>query len=270
MMDREKSWAIITGASSGLGVELAKELAARQSNLVLVARRRDPMEALAARLRAEFAIEVLVEPSDLGEPNAAKHLFDSLNAQHIDVRVLVNNAGFGLQGHFLDHDANHLRQMLQLDIIALTELTQLFAHQMREKGGGHVLLVASMAAYQPNPLYAAYGAAKAYVLSLGEALSVELAPLVNVTVLSPGLMETGFTAVAGHKITASQRWLLLSPPNVAKLGVQAMFNRRPSVVAGIINRLSIFLSRFFPRRLQAQMIFRMMKDSSFDGSTTRD
>lgn len=140
----------------------------------------------------------MVKAVDLAEPDSAAALQLRLDNREIEPSILVNNAGFGLSSAFLDQDPQRLRAMLQLDIVTLTELTQVFGKRMAGRGRGHILLVASLAACQPTPLLAAYGAAKAFVLSFGEALHAELAPKVSVTVLSPGLMDTGFFEVSGY------------------------------------------------------------------------
>lgn len=247
----ERGWAVVTGASSGLGVALAEELAARGYDLVLTARSEPPMRALADRLAAAHGVRTHVEPLDLVQPGAARVLCDRLDAAGIEPDALVNNAGFGLYGPFLDHDPDRLRTMLQLDIVALTELTQIVGRRMAARGRGRIMLVGSMAAYQPVGLLAAYAAAKAYVLSLGEALDAELAPAVTVTVLSPGLMDTGFNAMSGYQPPAAFERMKLTPAAVAAIGVDAMLAGR-SVIAGRLNKVMGFASRFAPRRLAAR------------------
>ena len=149
--------------------------------------------------------------------------------------------------------------MLQLDIVALTELTHVFGRRMADRGRGRILLVASLAAYQPAPLLAAYGAAKAYVLSLGEALHVELAPRVGVTVLSPGLMDTEFNDVSGYTMKPSMRRTLLPTGRVAEIGLDALFRGRSSVIAGRLNRAMAFSTRFLSRRFQARTVYRLSR-----------
>ncbi|WP_428394017.1 SDR family NAD(P)-dependent oxidoreductase [Lichenicoccus sp.] len=256
----KQNWALVTGASSGLGVALATALAARQSNLILVARREGPMRELAARLRDTFGVEAVVEAIDLSEANAAAALADRLDKRGVQVDILVNNAAFGLAGAFVEHDPERLRSMLSLDIVALTELTQLFGKRMAARGHGHILLVASLAAYQPTPLLAAYGAGKAYVLAFGMALHVELAPKVGVTVLTPGLMNTGFNEVSGFKPKAGalQR-TVLAPASVAEIGLDALFAGKSSVVAGRLNGIMAFSTRLMSRHQQAKMVLRMSK-----------
>ncbi len=261
MLEAGSRWALVTGASSGLGVAFAEALAARKTNLVLTARREAPMRDLAARLTREHGVAIVVEAADLAASGSAAALQDRLDTQGITPDVLVNNAGFGLSGAFLGQDLDRLREMLQLDIVSLTELTHLFAKRMAARGRGHILLVASMASFQPCPHLAAYAAAKAYVLSLGESLNLELAPKVGVTVLSPGLMDTGFNEVSGFRPAASVRPTVLLPKQVAQIGLDALFQSRPSVVAGRLNRVMSFTNRFTSRRLQAKMALRMSEGS---------
>lgn len=252
-------WAMVTGASSGLGIELARSLAARGNNLVLTARRETLMQELAAQLKQQHDVEVLVEPADLGMPDGAATLQHRLEERGIAPDILVNNAGFGLSGNFVDHDPDRLRAMLQLDIVSLTELAHVFGKPMVARGHGHILLVASMASYQPCPGLASYAAAKAYVLSFGEALHVELAPRVSVTVLSPGLMDTGFNAVSGFRPSPAARSTVLLPSEVARIGLDALFAGRPGVIAGRLNWVAAFSNRFTSRHLQAKVALRMSK-----------
>jgi hypothetical protein len=180
-------WALITGASSGLGLEFADLLAAQKVNLVLAARRQEPMEKLASDLRRKYGVDVLVEAIDLASSGAANRLKSSLDARSVAIDILLNNAGYGLHGDFLETPIERTVDMIQLDITALTELTYLFGRDMATRRSGHILLVASLLAFQAVPSYAAYAATKAYVLALGEALHDELRPHgVIVTTLCPG------------------------------------------------------------------------------------
>ena len=252
-------WALVTGASSGLGKEFARALAARKYNLILAARREEPMQALAAELRQRHGVEIVIEAIDLGAPASPADLHKRLDEQGIAPDILINNAAFGLSGDFLTQKPERLREMLQLDILSLTELTHLFGKRMAERGSGHILLVASLAAYSPIPLLAAYGAAKHYVLALGVALHVELAPKVGVTVVSPGLMDTGFNEVSGFQPKASMRPTVVSPAKVAEAGLKAMFAGKSSVIVGKINRLVAFSNRFTSRLMQANATYRWSK-----------
>ena len=257
MRNYQGRWALVTGASSGLGVEFARALAASKVNLVLTARREAPMRELAADLTRRHGVEVAVELADLGKPGSAAALQARIDERGIALDILINNAGFGLSGPFLDQDPERLQDMLQLDIVSLTELTRLFGKRMLARGDGWILLVASLASYQPTPHLASYAAAKAYVSSFGEALNVELAPKVGVTVLSPGLMDTGFNEVSGFRTPNSVKSTMLPPAEVASIGLEALFAGKPSVIAGRLNRMLAFSNRFTSRHLQAKLALRI-------------
>jgi uncharacterized protein len=247
----EGKWALVTGASSGFGLQFATLLAQKGANLVLVARRKEPMERLAERLQRDQRIDVIVESLDLSATAAAAQLKARIDARRIQIDVLVNNAGYGLYGQFLDQSVEQVREMLQLNMIAVTELTHFFGNEMSKRGSGHILFIASLLAYQATPGYGAYAASKAYVLLLGEALNAELKPHgVAVTVLSPGPTSTSFAEVAGQKNTPMIRVLMMDPAPVVRLGVDSMLQRRSSVVAGLLNKIIVFGNRFTPRSLQ--------------------
>ena len=215
-------WALITGASSGFGVEFATLLAERNANLVLVARRREPMEKLAEQLRQKHRVNVVVEGLDLVVPGAGAELKSRVDSRGMTIDVLVNNAGFGLYGNFVDQPLQKTLDMLQLNMLALTQITHVFANDMRKRRTGHILLIASLLGYQATPGYAAYAASKAYVLLFGEALHAELKQYgIGVTVLCPGPSATSFGAVAGQSDTAVLRMLMMEPRPVARRGIQA-------------------------------------------------
>ena len=251
MVGRE--WALVTGASGGLGAEFAKNLAQRGTSLVLAARSRQEMERLAGDLRPDYGVEVVVEPLDLSEQGSASELVERLDDRGIAPAILVNNAGFGLSGSFIDHDPVRLRAMLQLDVVSLAELTHILGRRMAASGGGRILLVGSMAAYQPVPNLAAYAAAKAFVLSLGEALNIEFAPEVAVTVLSPGVMDTAFHAVSGFEPSAAMNRMALAPTKVAQIGLDTLFAGKSGVIAGRLNKVMGFSSRLMSRHLVAKL-----------------
>lgn len=255
----KQGWAIVTGASSGLGIEFARALARKRTNLILVARREAPMQQLATELRSTYGVEVIVEARDLSQPDSAELLHDSLSRQGIAPEILINNAAFGMSGDFLSQEGTRIQEMLQLDVLAPVSLTHVFGRMMKERGSGHILLVASLAAYQPTPLMAAYGAAKAFVLAFGEALHVELAPTVGVTVVSPGLMETEFFAVSGYTPKEHLKKSMMTPKDVAELGIAAMFAGKPSLIVGRLNKLATLIARFLSRNTQAKLVYRMSK-----------
>jgi uncharacterized protein len=248
-------WALITGASSGFGLHFAALLAARSVNLVLVARRLEPMDELAETLRRTSG----VEPVDLSMPGAATDLKNRIDRHGIEIEVLVNNAGRGLYGDFLDQPLDTVRTMIDLNLTVVTELTHLFARDMVRRKTGHILLIASILGYQPTPGYVVYGATKAYVLLFGESLHAELKKHnVNVTVLSPGPAETSFAHVAGQRSTFVLRSLMIEPESVARAGIRAMLRRRSSVVAGFLNKLVIVSNRLTPRFVQGLIMQRAL------------
>lgn len=249
--------ALVTGASSGLGIALAEDLARRGYDLILTARSDAPMQALAARLRVSHGIAVTVAVADLSEPGSVAALVERLDGQGLNPTALIANAGFGLNEPFVSHDATRLTAMLQLNILSLAELAHVYGARMKAAGRGHIMFVASIAAFQPTPLIAAYGATKAFVLSLGQALHVELAPKVGVTVLCPGFMETGFGAAAGFNPSQMVRRTALSPEAVARMGVDAMLAGKPAIVAGVMNRIMVFATGLLPRMVSARIAHKM-------------
>jgi len=253
--------ALVTGASSGLGVDFARELAARGCRLVIVARREDRLKQLQQELQAAHGTDVTVVTLDLSQPEAPRALHDLLRQQKRDVDILVNNAGFGLFGRDVELPPRRSTEMLQLDVVALTQLTQLFARDMVKRGAGYILQVASTGAFQPSPSYAAYGAAKAYVLNYGHALNFELRGSgVSCTVICPGVTATEFLDVSGQKRNWFHNATMMSSPAVARAGVHAMLARRYLVVPGWFNALSAFLTRLTPRPVLAWLAARLMRN----------
>ena len=252
--------ALVTGASGGLGVAFARELAARGCALVLVARSDAPMQQLATELRAA-GVAVHVRPVDLADGAARDALAQGLAADGIAVDVLVNNAGFGVFGAFADSAWSRLDGMLAVDVVALTHLTRLFLSGMRERGFGRVLQVASTGAFQPTPSYAAYAAAKSYVLEFGYALDAELRGSgVRCTVVSPGVTATGFFEVSGQRATWYQRLTGMQPAAVARRGIDAMLAGRTGVVTGMVNALVAHSTRLMPRRVSAHVAGLLMRN----------
>ncbi|HVC52868.1 MAG TPA: SDR family oxidoreductase [Stellaceae bacterium] len=252
--------ALVTGASSGIGIELARSLARRGHDLVLTARRAPPMEALADELRGTGAA-VTVIVADLSQPGSAARLADDLAARGLAIDVLINNAGLGGAERFDRQDPMRIGEMLQVNIVALTELTRLLLPAMVARRSGRIMLVASTAAFQPGPRMAVYFASKAYVLSLGEALAYELRNTgVGVTVLCPGATESAFFIVAGaDKSLIAHKFRKMMPADtVAEIGCTALASRRRVVVAGVMNRLMTFAARLVPHRLTLPVTDRLM------------
>lgn len=253
-------WAIVTGASSGLGLPFAWSLARRGYSLVLVARSEAPMRTLAQQILTDHPdLHVHVHPKDLSQPKAAAELMDALAQMQISPTVLINNAGRGLMGPLIKQDAATLRAMIELNILSLVELSLLAAKAMSRQSEGYILQVASMASLGPTPGLAAYGASKAFVRSFGEALHAELAPRVTVTTFLPGLMDTGFNdAAGGYEAPGWARATVIMPEQAAEIGLEALFKHRSSVISGRLNRLMAAVSRFTSRRSQARMLARQM------------
>ena len=251
--------ALITGASSGLGADFARDLARRGCNLILVARREDLLRGLSEEITGKHGVQVDIVPLDLTEPNAAEQLFDRLKAESREIDVLVNNAGYGVFGEFIEIPWERERNMLELDIVVLTHMTKLFVKPMVERGFGYILQVASIGAYQPSPTYATYSAAKSYVLSFGEALRYELRRTgVQCTVVSPGIVATAFRDVAGQQTTLYQRLLMMESPDVVRIGVDAMLKGRATVIPGWLNALTVWSNRFVPHRISIPLTHRLM------------
>jgi short-subunit dehydrogenase len=217
-------WALVTGASSGFGEEFARQYAAQGRPLVLVARRLEKLETLATELRETYRVDVIVEQVDLSNVAAVIQLHQRLRERGIGIDILINNAGHGLQGTFVDGTLDAALAMLQLDVVSLTAVTHVFAQDMRTRGRGKILLVASMLAYQGVEKFAVYAAAKAYVLRLGEALHRELKrDGITVTVLCPGMSDTGFATAAQQKITPALKLLMMQPAPVVRAGIRALW-----------------------------------------------
>ncbi|AKK00650.1 short-chain dehydrogenase [Pseudomonas chlororaphis] len=259
MKSNDNSWVLITGASSGFGEEFARQYAAQGKSLVLVARRLDKLEALSAQLRERFGIEILVEQVDLSSVPAIIELHKRLGQQGIVVDVLINNAGHGLQGPFIDHAVDQSLAMINLDIASLTVMTRLFAQDMRIRRRGHILQVASLLSYQGVKHFAVYSAAKAYVLRFCEALHQELkADGVVVTALCPGMSDTGFAQSASQKLTPVLRKVMMQPQPVVRAGIRALQAGRMSVVPGFGNKALTVLTWATPRWLHQRLMANVM------------
>ena len=258
--DLHDKWALVTGASSGLGVDFAQLLAARGANLVLVARRSEPMKTLAAELKRRHGTHCHVIAMDLARPGVGAELHAKVIARRVAIDILVNNAGFGVFGDFVDQPLASETRMLQLNVVALTELTHVFAADMVKRGSGRILLVGSLGGFQPLPRYAAYAASKAYVLSFGEALHEELKDRgVVVTVLCPGVTATNFLAVSGQENMPLPDMLTMQSRPVAEIGLKALDAGQASVVPGLPNQATAFANRILPRSLFPRLAYRLLK-----------
>jgi len=259
MKTPDKSWVLITGASSGFGEEFASQYAERGHSLVLVARRLDRLQRLSEALRQQFRVDVVVERVDLSDVAAVSQLHQRLRERGIAIDILINNAGHGLQGPFLDGQLDAALAMVQLDVASLTAVTHVFAQDMRTRGRGKILLVASLLAYQGVQNFAVYSAAKAYVLRLGEALHRELKrDGITVMALCPGMSDTGFAAAAQQKITPALKLLMMQPAPVVRAGIRALDAGRMSVVPGLANKAMVIFIWATPRWLHQAVLSHAM------------
>lgn len=241
--------ALITGASSGIGLELAKLFAKDGYDLVLVARSEGKLNQLKGELEAQYGIRGTVIAMDLGKPEEAYRLKEELKGKHIEIDVLVNNAGFGLYGAFDETDLEDELSMIDINIKALTALTKLFLPGMKERGRGKIMNVASSAAFQPGPLMAVYYATKSYVLSLTEALENELKGSgVTVTALCPGPTETGFKSRANLGESKLFKSGVMDVQTVARIGYDGLMRGKTIVIPGFKNKLLANSIRFIPRK----------------------
>jgi uncharacterized protein len=242
--------ALITGASSGIGLELAREFAAHGHDLVLVARSGGRLEEIAAELKRMHSVDARVVVKDLSRPGAAEEIHRELTDVGLMVEVLVNNAGFGVYGPFVDTPWERELEMLRLNVVALTDLAKRFARDMVARRRGRILNVASTAAFQPGPHMAVYYASKAYVLSFSEALADELRGTgVTVTALCPGPTRSGFQQAAAMHRSRMLRLSVMDSATVARIGYRAVMAGRPLVIAGWLNRLFASPARLVPRQM---------------------
>lgn len=246
-IDYRGTTALITGASSGLGVEFARQLAARGANLVLVARRKDRLDALAEDLRAH--VDVATVAADLAKPGAAAALAKELAKRKLSVHTLVNNAGFGTSGPFIDEDPARLNEEIDLNVGALVNLSRTFLPGMLAHDRGALINVASTAAFQPLPTMAVYGATKAFVLSFTEAIWYETKKTgVGVLCLCPGATATEFFDIAGN---GNNRYGRMAPAaDVVALALKTLDKRNPppSVMHGARNRVNTTIGRYLLNR----------------------
>jgi uncharacterized protein len=240
--------ALVTGASAGLGTELAWLLAEGGHDLVLVARRREKLEALAAEIEAKHPVKTRVIAEDLSKPGAATRIEAALDDAHVTIEVLVNNAGFGGTGAFADRELSRELEMIQVNIVTLIELTHLLLPTMIANKSGRVLNIGSTAGFVPGAFMAVYYASKAFVNSFTEALSVELEGTgVTATVSCPGATATEFAQVAGNDKTPLFKSKVMGAREVAEDAYRAMMRGDPLRVAGFMNKVRIASLRIAPR-----------------------
>jgi hypothetical protein len=258
------NFALITGASGGIGACFARALAARGRNLVLVARSKDKLEALRSEIGAKHSLRIEVIEQDLSLEGSAARLATILKDRGIAVDLLVNNAGFGANGEFWKLPLDRQSEMLRLNIVTLTELTHLLLPAMVERRGGGIINISSTASFQPVPYTSVYAATKAYVTSFSMGLAEEVGEYgVKVLALCPGGTATNFWD-AGQFSKIDLPGGLQSPEEVVEVGLRAFDRGRSLAVTRFINRLMIFALRLAPRRLAAQQAGNMFRPKNLD------
>jgi uncharacterized protein len=256
--DMDRQTALVTGASSGIGRDLARQFAADGYDLVLVARHLAPLEELAEELRRAHGIDARAISADLAQPGAPRRLYDDVERGGGTIDVVVNNAGFGLQGPFAEQDPQRITDMIHVNITALTELTRLLLPGMLTRNRGGVLNVGSTAAFQAGPFMAVYYATKAYVLSFTEAIAEEVSgTAIRVSCLAPGPTATRFFEAARMTETRLGRSGSMTSPDVARIGYEGWKRGQVIVIAGVTNRLVAALVRFSPRPLVRKVVRRL-------------
>ena len=246
--------ALITGASSGIGLEIARLLAAKKYDLILVARRKERLLDLKDDLEVRHGIAVHVMPADLSKPESAAQLFAQVKSKEIVVSMLVNNAGFGTYGSFLATEVAEQQDMIQVNITSLVALCRLFGGDMKTRNSGRILNVASILSFFPFPYYTTYAASKAFVLSFSEALRTELRGTgVTVTCLCPGPTDTEFNTPEILSTNAYKTMKPIEAREVARQGVDALLQGKMTKVVGWMNKLTASTPRFTPRGLSVRI-----------------
>ena len=255
MIGSKDGYALVTGASSGIGYELAKVLAKDGKNLVIVARSQDKLEELKTEIENKYGTSVRVLPKDLSNPNAPQEIFSELEKDGVNVDVLVNNAGYGVYGMFSETDLREELAMIQVNATSLIHLTKLFLKQMLENKSGWILNVASLCSFLSSPLESVYCASKSLVLHFSEALANELQGTgVTVTCLCPGLAKTEFHKRAHMENTKVAKRKMMDAAAVAEAGYKALKKGKVVVIPGLIFKTAPLFARFAPRNLVTKVV----------------
>lgn len=255
MIGSKDGYALVTGASSGIGYELAKVLAKDGKNLVIVARSQDKLEELKTEIENKYGTSVRVLPKDLSNPNAPQEIFSELEKDGVNMDVLVNNAGYGVYGMFSETDLREELAMIQVNATSLIHLTKLFLKQMLENKSGWILNVASLCSFLSSPLESVYCASKSLVLHFSEALANELQGTgVTVTCLCPGLAKTEFHKRAHMENTKVAKRKMMDAAAVAEAGYKALKKGKVVVIPGLIFKTAPLFARFAPRNLVTKVV----------------
>jgi len=253
--------ALVTGGSSGIGVDIAREIADRGADVVVVARREEKLREVADELESDFDVEADWVSMDLARQEAGAELYREIDGRGDAIDILVNNAGFGIYGEFLETDWDRQQSMLNLDMMTPLRLSYLFGRDMIERGWGRMMQVASIGSFQPSPTYGTYSAAKAFLLSWGEAFDFELDGTgVSSTVVCPGVTRTEFFDRVDQQLTLYQKATMMDSSTVAAVATRAMLDQRMTIVPGFINALATWMVRFLPRRFVRWFAYQTMKN----------
>ena len=249
---------LITGASSGIGKETAFVYAEKNYNLILAARRKENLEAIKKEVEEKHQTKVNIFDIDLSKTDSAEQLYNKIKEDDLNVDVLINNAGYGINGKFKDIDMSHEESMLILNMLTLTKLTKLFVKDMVKTRSGHIINIASMAAFQAIPKFAAYAASKAYVMNFSEAIAHELKnDNVKVTVINPGATKSEFAETAGFK---KDKLFSKAPTSrdLAEFIYSSMIKEKVNAIHGFKNKVLVFISRTVPRKILTAVTAKMM------------
>jgi short-subunit dehydrogenase len=265
MAEAINKYALITGGTSGIGYELAKLFAADGYHLVIVARTEEDLQQKAAELSQQYGVQVITIAKDLFKAEAALELFEEVKAKGIEVNVLVNDAGQGQFGLFVEQDLQRLLEIIQLNVVSFTALTHLFLKDMVSRNEGKILQLASIASQLPSPYQAVYHATKAFVLSLTEALISEVKDTnVTLTALQPGATDTDFFNKAEMQDSKILDSGLSDASKVAKDGYQALMSGDDKIISGLKNKVMVGMSNVMPERMVAEQMNSMQKPKSED------
>ncbi|MDR1757646.1 MAG: SDR family oxidoreductase [Bacteroidales bacterium] len=254
------TYVLITGASGGIGYELAKIFAVHKHNLILVARSEKKLLQIKEELEKKHDVSIVVMPKDLSANNSVTELFSEIKHHGMEVHILVNNAGFGDYGHFLDADLMKLQNMIELNIRALMQMTYLFAGEMRKKGYGKILNVASVAGFTAMPYFAVYAATKAFVLSFSQAIDEELEGTgISVVALCPGPVSTGFERAANMTYSKTMMLGAYSPLQIAKSGYRALMKGKSVQYGGWTVGMVNIVSRLLPRKWMRKIVKKVLQ-----------
>lgn len=252
---------LITGASSGIGMETAYEYASKGYDLIIVARRKVKLDEIKKSINEKYSCTVTVIPKDLSGMNSAEELYNDVKNMGLKTDILINNAGFGIKGQFIESEIKRDEEMMMLNMLTLTKLTKLFSADMVKNGGGTIINISSTAAFQAVPNLGIYSASKAFVLSFSEAIAFELKKHnIRVIAICPGATESEFAQVAGFGNTFTKQSIPTSK-DLAGFIYKSMGKNCPVAIHGLKNKFMVWSARFVPRQLVVKIAGMMIKNS---------